>query len=290
MFITWIIGMMIGNALFPSSFISETSAPSNQELILFMICFINAGAVLLFIHHSNQSGWNLIWRLIIVIFSIQFFMSQIESIWFNDSLKMPLNLIWAIMCGGLIMSVLFAPIAAWLTGRFKSSSVLAQGQSRTWETPILPRIAFLSILVWPIVYFTAGYLLPWQISEVRNYYTGSTEMQSLWLIMEGNFRSGLYFFQILRGVLWIMIGNLVLNSTNGSLLIRGIVLGILLMCLGCSQLLLPNPIMPAIVRIPHLIETSLTSIIWGILLAYFLKGSWFHLNLSKHPKERYQKV
>ena len=42
--------------------------------------------------------------------------------------------------------------------------------------------------------------------------------------------------------------------------------------LGSSQLLLPNPYMPEMVRVAHLIETASESFIWGFIIAWYTCG------------------
>ena len=132
------------------------------------------------------------------------------------------------------------------------------------------KIILLSVIIWPLIYFLAGYLIAWQFSEIRQYYSGTTEMDSFLSMMKANFASGLYFFQILRGVLWVLIALLVLAATRGSWIRKGIILGLLLAVLGSSQLLLPNPIMPEAVRMGHLLETAPSSFVWGVVLAWVL--------------------
>ena len=271
MMIFWIVGLFIGNALFPSNLMdTPTDSNANSELILFIICALNTAVILVYIHNSSLKGLKLAGSIFLISFSIQYAMSQIETLWFNDSLKMPVNLIWAVVTGGAISHLLFAFAATWISGNLKTQQTYNQQIERSEFSLLFQRIAILAVVVWPIVYFMAGYLIAWQFSEVRNYYSGTTEMESFLSIMKGNFLSGLYFFQILRGVLWVLIALLVLGTTKGSSLQKGIILGLLLSILGCSQLLLPNPIMPDMVRIPHLIETSTSSFLWGIILSWSL--------------------
>jgi len=272
MLIFWIIGLMIGNAIFPSNLMESSGDPGgNGELILFFTCALNTAAVLYFIYSSNIKWWKLVGTLFLVIFGIQYFMSQIETLWFNDSLHMEISLILTIVTGGAIMALLFALSASWMTGKFgkTDSSIMALPQIRV--SLIWKEVMLLTVILWPAVYFLAGYYIAWQFEAIRVYYSGSPVMESLMVMMKENVLSGLYFFQILRGLLWVLIALLVISTTKGSWLHRGLVLGLLLSFLGSSQLLLPNPIMPETVRIGHLIETSISSFIWGFILAWFLR-------------------
>jgi hypothetical protein len=278
MTIFWISGLMIGNAIFPSNIMESANEPSgNSDLWLLFTCFINTGAVLLFVYHTRIRGLKLSAVLFLIIFGIQYFMSQIETLWFNDSLKMPINTILMLVTGGAIMSILFSLSATWLTGKFKSNDHSVIKFSKPEIKSLIKPIALLAIIIWPLVYFIAGYFIAWQFAEIREYYSGTIEMESLFVMMKENIASGLYFFQILRGLLWVAIAMLVFLSTDGSWIRKGIIMGLLLSCLGCSQLLLPNPIMPEMVRLGHLLETSTSNFLWGIILAWFL-AKYFSAN------------
>jgi len=289
MAISWIVGLMLGNAIFPSN-IMETSGEtaSGTDLWLLFTCLINTFAVLFFIYNSRIRGLRLVIVLFLIIFGIQFFMSQIETVWFNNSLKMPVNTILMIVTGGAIMSALFSFLATWIAGRFGKGEEVAHAIPKINFSTMLKPIALLSIVIWPAVYFLAGYFIAWQFPEIREYYSGSTTMDPLLVMMKENVISGLYFFQIFRGILWVLIAILVFNSTVGSWLRKGIILGLLLSCLGCSQLLLPNPIMPEMVRMGHLLETSTSNFLWGIILAWFL-AKYFYIGQTAFDMNSIQK-
>ncbi len=271
MMITWISGIFIGNMIFPSSLMDmNVESNSNAELMLLITCGLNTWVLLYFINNSIFRGWKLVGAIFLVTFGIQYFMSQIETLWFNDSLEMPINGIYAIVSGGAISIFIFSIAATWVTGNFKRSKETETPSEKGELKPLLIRILVLSVVIWPVVYFMAGYLIAWQFAEVRLFYSGTTEMAPFISIMEENIASGLYYFQFLRGFLWVLIGLLVLKMTNGSIVHKGIILGLLLSILGSSQLLLPNPIMSDMVRMAHLLETGSSNFIWGFIIAMSL--------------------
>ncbi len=212
--------------------------------------------------------------LISVSFGIQYFMSQIETLWFNDSLNMDLDLIFAVVLAGGIMYLLFSITATWLTGRFKKSIEQPTDVSEMIRSPLIKRGIILVVVVWPLIYFFAGYFIAWQFEDIREFYSDTVESGSFASIMIGNFTSGLYFFQILRGGLWILISIPVLMIANVSVVRKGIILGLLFSVLGASQLLLPNPIMPEMVRMAHLLETSTSNFLWGFVIVLYLGKLW----------------
>lgn len=268
MMILWIAGIFIGDAIFPSELMEMSSDSNSNQSLFLLVCAMNTGIILYFIHNSRIRGWYLAGVVFLVTFGIQYFMSQIETVWFNESLKMSGNSILAIVSGGAVMLLIFSPVATWLSGHFGPSR-----QSETvfpkWNLKrMITRIMLLSMIVWPMIYFSAGYLIAWQFQEVRLYYSSTSEMDSFFSIMMANLESGLYFFQIFRGVCWIGIGMIVLGSIRGTMIHNGIILGLLIAVLGSSGLILPNPVMPYMVRIAHLVETAPSSFLWGFIIAW----------------------
>jgi hypothetical protein len=174
------------------------------------------------------------------------------------------------------MYLIFSPVATWLSGHFSSSGESENGFPRWNLKRMIPRILLLSVVIWPVIYFMAGYLIAWQFPEVRLYYSGTAVMDSFFSIMKGNLDSGLYFFQIFRGLCWMGIGLLALGSMKGTMVHRGFVLGLLFAVLGSSGLILPNPVMPDVVRMAHLIETAPSSFIWGFIIAWSFREFLTH--------------
>jgi hypothetical protein len=268
MMILWIMGIAIGNLIFPSN-LMEMSSDSNSSLPLFLlVCALNTGIILYFINSSWLRGWKLAGIVFLVTFGIQYFMSQIETVWFNESLKISGNGILAIVSGGVVMILIFSPVATWLSGYFKPSSDSGRDYPKWNLKRMMPRILLLSVVIWPMIYFLAGYLIAWQFDEVRLYYSDTAEMASFFSIMKDNVESGLFFFQIFRGACWILIGLLVMSAIKGSMIHKGVILGLLFAILGSSGLILPNPVMPDMVRMAHLVETAPSSFIWGLIIVW----------------------
>jgi len=269
MMILWVVGLVLGNMLFPSSLMEmETDSGGASGFLFFLVSALNAGIILILIYKARYTGWKLAGLVFLVSFGIQYFMSQIETVWFNDSLGLPGKGIAAIVFGGAFTLIAFSVIAVWITGKFKTQPNNSDNSDRFRFS--IKNIVVLSVVIWPLIYFAFGYFVAWQFKDVRLLYSGTTEMDSLLEIMKGNFESGLYLFQIFRGFLWVFIGILVLRMARGSRIPKGILLGLLFTILGSSGLLLPNPFMPEMVRLAHLLETSTSSFIWGFIIAWTL--------------------
>jgi len=275
MTIFWIVGLIIGNAIFPSS-ITEMSADSDSSGGLILLYTL---VILYFIYNSQCKGWKMVGTIFLITFGLQYFMSQIETLWFNESINFPIKGIMAVVSGGFIMNLLFSVTATWFTGNFSS---LKESSSEKVKFDLMPMVKYfllLSIIVWPVIYFLAGYLIAWQFADVRLLYSGTVEMDSFLSMMKVNVASGLYFFQILRGVLWILIALPALAIIRGSLVRKGVIIGLLFAVLSSSQLLIPNPFMSDMVRMGHLIETAPSNFLWGFIIAWF-----FGKLISSKPK------
>lgn len=266
-----ISGMLIGAQLFPSELLSSDSNDGSLVQLLF-ISALNAGIIMVYIYNSSQSKVKLIGSLSIILFGLQYFMAQIESLWFNSALQMEENTIYAILAGGAITSVLLAILSVTIFRRIikrkHESDAYINNIRVNVDSAWFVKTLVLIFVIWPAIYFVAGYYIAWQFEAIRLFYSGSANMDSFGKMMEMNFREHLYTFQILRGLFWVLLGTLILNTSAGSLRFKALLTGALFMILSSSQLLMDNPIMPEAVRLGHLLETSTSNFVWGVILAY----------------------
>lgn len=98
---------------------------------------------------------------------------------------MPIDLIWAVVTGGSIMTLLFSVAATWITGKFKQLTEPVSSQSKRELVPLVKRTILLFVVVWPLIYFLAGYFIAWQFADVRLFYSGTTEMAPFLSINDG---------------------------------------------------------------------------------------------------------
>lgn len=56
---------------------------------LFLVCLLNAIMIIWYTKRSLYTGGKLLIRVFMIVFGVMFFMTQIETIYFNDSIKMP---------------------------------------------------------------------------------------------------------------------------------------------------------------------------------------------------------
>jgi len=270
MMVFQIMGMALGIQLFPSDIMNEAMESETSPLIFFLTCLLNAGAILYFVRYSTLKGWKLTGVIFLLGFGLMYFMAQIETLWFNESVQFPLMGIYGLVAGGAFMFVLFALVTTWLTGNFKRSEDKEIASNKMEFSLLWKRILLISVVIWPLLYFSAGYFIAWQFEAIRFYYTGSVVKESYFFMFADYFNSNLYFFQIFRGLLWVLLSMLVLKYMRGTIMQKGIALTMLLVFLCCIQLMLENPFMPEAVRMGHLLETSTENAILAVIMVWML--------------------
>ncbi len=268
MIITWMFGLGIGDAIIPSNFAEVDASPGRALAAILLVCFLNTTILTIMIKRSTWYGWKLVWAVALVLYGIQFFMSMIEGLVFNDVLNMPEEGFYSILVGGFVFIVLFSPILVLINGKIKKSEDTDFEQVEVNNFYL--KVGILAVLVYPALYFLAGYFIAWQSEVLREFYSGSTELNSFSIIMQDNFRTGMVYFQFVRGLLWLAIAWPVYQMLKGSKLEKGVIIGLLFALIMNTQHLIPNPYMPAEVSTYHFIETALSNFIWGFLIVIVL--------------------
>jgi hypothetical protein len=266
--ILWMISLQAAEFLIPSQ-LETSQEPGAIFFYKFMlVCLIHVILLYFTIRLSRWYGYKLIVVIFLLIFIIQYLLGMVEAVWFNDRLQMPLSGIQSIVLSGFILSLLFSPLIVWI-----GSGFTLRRNPDDYVIPdrlpekLLAKTVLLAVLIYPALYFLAGYYIAWQFEPVRLFYTGSAEMESFGKMMWENFRSGLYFFQIMRGIIWVGVALPVYVMTRGAFWQRGILIGLLFALLMNAQHLIPNPYFPVGVTAAHFVETASSNFIWGFIIA-----------------------
>ena len=122
-----------------------------------------------------------------------------------------------------------------------------------------------------LLYYLFGYYVAWENPEVRLYYSGTTELKSLYQIMRSTVTGTPWMlaFQFGRGLLWALFAYPVVRMLNSR---RIETAGIIAALFGVWSfaLLMPNPLMPASVAHSHLWETLLSDLLLGAIVGWVL--------------------
>ena len=266
----WIIASIMINSL-----LAVTPAEVNNQgsalALMWLCCVLEATVIHYYIGHIRYEKLPRFLIVFITLFSIQFVFTQIESWYYIEQQTLPVEIILSTVLSGLVASLAFSFYVGY---RYPTRVATATGPKLV---ELLPTVLILGILVYPLIYFAAGYFIAWQWETLRIYYTGSSEISSFIQTMESNFAQGIVTFQVARGLLWAIIGILILKSLHPlPWKHQGLILGLLFAGLMSAQLLIPNPYMPTDIRFVHLLETASSNLLWGYLMAF----GW-HLMVEK---------
>ncbi|KUO49971.1 MAG: hypothetical protein APF76_05770 [Desulfitibacter sp. BRH_c19] len=254
-----------------------TISPSEAQatsLMFILFLSINTLVLSLLTIYSKWSGLKLIGSMIIVFFGLQTFMTQIETYFFIEAFPLLNNSDFIMLVlRGFITAVLFVPFLVWLLGKTKPKLGDIQFYNRTiivfkswaWKWLLLSG-------VYVVIYFIFGYFIAWQYPEVRQFYSGSTDITGIWnhLLHVLNTNPEIFLFQFIRGALWILFAIPIVLMLREDKWKVVVILILLLGLLPTTQLMLSNPLMPSVVRIAHLIEVSISMAIFGGLIGVLL--------------------
>ena len=251
---------------------TATDQPSPEEagatlLALLVVSLINAAVWTYVIQRSHSSGWRLILTVFFVLYGVSTLMPQIETAYF---VRLPPGMLPRLFLAGLIIAAVFSPLAVLSFGKIRAQDEnTAESQLRMPVSSWIARLAII-IIAYVVIYFTFGYFIAWKNAAVVAYYGGNDPGSFITHI--GNvFRSEpqLFLLQIARGLLWAAIAIPVIKMMRGKRWEMGLAVA-LLFAMTSAQLLIPNPLMPAEVRMAHLVETVTSNFLFGWLVAFVL--------------------
>ena len=246
------------------------AAASATLLTLFIVSLINAAVWTYVILRSRWTGWKLILAVFFVFFGVSTVMPQIETAYFVRGL--PPGMLPRLFLAGMITAAVFAPLAVLILGKTRSQANETSEGSRL-KMPVSTWIVKLSLIViaYLFLYFTFGYFIAWRNAAVRAYYGGSDPdsfISHLASLLSNE--PQLFLLQIVRGLLWTALAVPVIKMMKGEWWESGLAVALLFGVFMNSLLLLPNPLMPAEVRMVHLLETATSNFLFGWLVVWIL--------------------
>jgi hypothetical protein len=269
MIISWSVGAWVGNV------VSQTQPPPVDDpasvgFAVMLVCLINSLVwSTLFWFTRVFSGPRRSMTLLLYLFGTQFLLMQMETLFFASRLAISPGQVVSILVAGIFMVGGAGAAGLWLTRKLssKEATIPFQFEVRGWREMIVPMV-LMSVLAYPLLYQVFGYYVAWQNEHLRVFYSQSPELKPFLTELPTFFSTGLYFFQILRAVLWVAISiPVVLMLGQNSKVFQYVFFG-LLSALPAIQLFIPNPYMPADIAMAHFAETSSSNFVWGLLIVY----------------------
>ena len=272
--IVYTIVFILANAIMPFSQgfkeLGLSSSGDPMAFVFFLICSAwTCFAAFFAIKHTDYSGKKLFINLLCVLFFVQYFMTQIETLFFGHAFP-ALTKLDAIL---LILVGLFP-----LLGAIALLIKFFQNKNAVYEKAVINiKDIVLKLGIIGIIYFCMymvfGYFVAWQFEELRLFYSGSTDKLSFWGQMANNIKTNpiIIPFQIVRGILFGIAIIPIKNMVNKSKTVFIITVCLIYLSTGIV-LLIPNPLFPDIVRIAHLIEMLSSMLLFGIIVGCILYG------------------
>lgn len=261
---------MLANAILPfSEEFKELGSSGEPVALIFLllsgawICF----AIYFIIKNTFYSGLKLFVNILFIMFFIQYFMTQIETLFFGNAFSVLTKLdILLIMVAGLLPTL---GVSLFLVKAFPNINDVYEKSNLCIKDLIL-KLGIIGI-IYLCVYMIFGYFVAWQFEELRLFYTGSTEKLSFFGQMVNNIKTNptIIPFQILRGVLFglaIIPIRKMINKTKNVFIVS---VCLIYLCTAIV-LIIPNVLFPDIVRIAHLIEMFSSMLLFGIIVGVIL--------------------
>jgi hypothetical protein len=271
LFVAWTVGGLVGAAI--AEMPPPDADPAQLASRFLLVTIINAMLITILTAATNTYRGFYRWLfLVLFVFGIQFFLTQMETVFFLDAIGMTGAQVAAVLVTGLTMALLT------VSASLAAERIYIRKASQKPYTPrletkgMLRPVLILALVVYPLLYFVFGYFIAWQNPDLREFYTGSSELRTFSAQLSGFIVEGIYPFQILRAFLWVLL-TLPLIAMMGVTPGQIVLFALLNALIPASMLLLPNSFMPASVATSHLYETASSNFVWGIVLALLLAKS-----------------
>ena len=285
--VTFLIVFSVGAQVFlPIELIDRLSThPSNSAQAaggMLVMASLDVIFILGMVVSSRLHGVRL-WLLTSAVYwGVKTFTGQLEAWYFMPTISA--SMVPALMAMTLPLALLVPLLTVVLFGHWKGPV-----EKIEWQVPPmslgekLGKWVLLSALVYPVLFFLAGYYIAFSNEDVRAFYGGVYEtsfIQHMRVLLQSD--PVLLPFEILRGVLWVGMGVAVLWTTRGRV-VGGLLVVLLFTLVQNDVHLIPNPLMPPVVQRFHFIETVCSNAVFAVLISWLMSRAHFHA--SHHGPE-----
>jgi hypothetical protein len=274
--IGFVVCLAMPNMVLPMPQAITDAAPASGFLSMPVAMLLNGlvNAVILIWagRRSSYKGLTLWGQLLVLSFGAQVFMTQIETGYFLSAFPLLQGNfeLYRLILRGLLTSALITLLVTLLVGGF-SKQTRPPAQFTVTNDDAVKAGAWLAV-IYILLYMLFGYYVAWQVSELRLFYSGSTELVSFFAQWGNTFmdRPEIPAFQYFRGVLWMLCLIPLFKGFSGKRIELVILSALALALLPTMQMAFANPLMPAGVSLGHFWEVSISTGIFGALCAWFV--------------------
>lgn len=266
----WILGSMAVSGHIPEAL--GDPGLVNEIAGMFILSFINTILIIGLIVSSRWHGWRLTLLLGLAFYGSFTFITQVETWYFLADLTVPPELLPRLFIMGLPTPFLFIPIAITICGRWKKKETSVNHPYMVMPTKqLFLKLGIISVL-YVIIYWLAGYFIAWQNPELRAFYGSEGAIAPFGQHTLTTFSQdpGLIFLQLIRGLLFALIAAPVISGSMVSPRITALLVACLLAFPHLGHIL-SNPLIPeASVRMSHMIETTTSTFVFGLIIVWLL--------------------
>lgn len=277
--IFFVIGSMAVSGFIPD--LPSDPGHVSGETGLLIIAFVNALIVMALILSSRWSGWKLMLALSFSYYGVMTFLTQIETWFFLSDLTVDAELLPRLFIMGVPPAFIFVPLAVWILGKGRSAETTEPVfKNHMPATQWAWKLALIAV-IYIALYWLAGYYIAWQNPDLRAFYGSPGEINPFWehTIQHMQEEPGLFLLQIGRSWIWVLCALPVIFGSKWNVWPTAILVGLFFSIPNNIGLILENPLMPdASIRFSHMIETALSTFIFGLIVVWLLhrKHTSFH--------------
>ncbi len=280
-----------------------------MALSLLGVCLLGALVLVTLLQHTRWYGLKLMAAVFVLLFGVETLLSQLETLFFNLVLNMPSDTLVRVVLAGAVRALLIAPLAVLVTRNVRSpenqsdrhdkGNDLGSDRDRDHQVDsaeigpalragdgIVPGLGLAAVYL--LIYILFGYFVAWQSPAVREFYTGTTDLQPFFTHLRNQFIAGnpwLGPFQLLRGCLWVGLALLTVRMIRGSTGTKAALTGLVFGILIAAPCLIPNAFLPTPVRLIHFVELITSMLLFGVLAGWVLERRFSQLGQGRETRE-----
>jgi hypothetical protein len=233
---------------------------------------IDTALILALVRTSRLHGLRLMVLLTALFYFIKTLTSTIEAAYFMPNVSGPITANLLLMT--VPLTACFMPLAVWLGGRAKAGPLDASPGFVPLPMPageLIVKILLLSAIVYPLLFFGAGWFIAFRSAELREFY-GGTFGDDVFrhLAVAVARRPTLYPLEVVRGALWITAALPLLRTTHGPRWLGTLLLVGWFVLIQNDVHLLSNPLMTPTIRAYHFVETAASNAAFALCIGWLL--------------------
>jgi len=268
---------MVGSGLMAPSVEGMQLSPEEQNfagIAVLIVSLVDTLILAWLILRSRLHGWRLMLAVMAAYYGVKVVISQPEAWYFMRNVTP--DMLRGIILMYVPSAILYPPAAVFVWGRLRApkDDMADTAPNRRLIMPrgqLVAKLAVLSLLVYPLLFFLAGYYIAFRNPDVLAFYN-ATDYGNFIAQMTATFAADpkLYLFEVMRALLWIALAAPVIRWTRGSAWEAGLIVAVLFALLMNDVHLYPNPLMPRSVSTTHFIETASSNFVWGLAITWLM--------------------